>query len=70
MHDIIKCTNGGVFMDKETMITYLNELHESIFTSEERRKLWRYDEKRMRIDENLDCIEKVIFLIEEQETHN
>lgn len=53
-------------MEKEIVLRFLNDLYENKFISKERKELWRYDEKRIKIDEDLDCIDRVISIIEKE----
>lgn len=59
---------GGLIIphDKEKVINYLNNLYSKIESREERTKLWRYDEKRIEIDNFLDCMDRVISYIERE----
>lgn len=52
--------------DKELVINYLNTLYNKIFENEERTKKWRYGEERLKIDNFLDCIDRIISYIEKE----
>lgn len=52
--------------DKELVINYLNNLYDKIFENEERTKKWRYGEERLKINNFLDCIDRIISYIEKE----